>query len=231
MFEEIKRHITEAEDSRKLSSVLIYQDNIEEVSEDIDSSILQIRSLMESNNIQAMLDDKTINEDNFDRARDGYELVYKKIFDIKNDLDATKDMLADLVANLSGTESEGAEVAQEVRSESFDIISDYLYVKEGMVHLTELFGSKKLSEPIMSVINQILNLSIPHIKELLKKIDFTKQYKDEDIDKLIIALKQEIVDVEKSAPKPRSIEDVMLGHNIKKAIASGKRPVPVYTGV
>ena len=178
-----------------------------------------------------MLDDKTINEENFDRARDGYELVYKKIFDIKNDLDATKDMLADLVANLSGKESDGAEVAQEVRSESLDMIADYSYVKEGMIQLTELFGNKKFSEPIIYVINKILSLSIPHIKELLKKIDFTKQYKDEDIDKLILALKQEIMDVEKSIPKQRSADDVVLMHSIKKAIAGGQRHVPVYTGV
>lgn len=135
MFEEIKKYIAEAEGSRKLSSVLIYQDNIEEVAEDIDSAILQIRSLMETNTIQQMIDDKVIDPNNFEFARDSYELIYKKLFDIKNDLDETKQSLAQLLDKLhkkSGsaptqvTDKEGSRKDDVVHSESMRQIANYI---------------------------------------------------------------------------------------------------------
>lgn len=257
MFQEIKKTILEAEESKKLSSVVIYQDNIESVCENIDTLILQIRSLIEANSIGELVDNGVINIRNVEMASDKYEIVYRKLFNAKNELDSVKDNLAATIDSLNKTkapaptaeepkdqkpvvapeEKKPVEKPEEkkvvaapeekkelprkqTRSEAYEMISDYAYIKENILLLNELF-KKKPSIHIQELISSILSKSWDAVKQILKQIDLTKQYSDEELDKLILTIKEKL-DKYQDAMTPKSLEDILFQKNIMNMVKAGR---------
>jgi hypothetical protein len=88
--------------------------------------------------------------------------------------------------------------------------------------LEEMFGKRKSAEPIWGIINSILRQSIDAVKRLLSKIDFTKEYSDQDIDKLVLALKGELED-EKKRTNSRSGDEITYAYNLGRTHAQGKQ--------
>jgi len=110
---------------------------------------------------------------------------------------------------------------------------DALIVESQYKQLTELFKKyQKTGITVKQVIDKILHYPIPAVKELLAKIDFTKEYRDSEIDNILLTLKNEfdkMGDAETS--NARSLDDVIRTHNLQKAKDKGIKPLPTYLGV
>ena len=114
MMDDLKEYIYEAETDTKDAQVRIYQDNIEEVTSEIDSINIQIRSLMESNSIPKMLDNGTIDSGSYENATAGYSLIYKDLFAIREKMNESLTALTDLLSELVGEDvSAGSKIETE----------------------------------------------------------------------------------------------------------------------
>lgn len=101
MLKELSKYLVEDEDPRD-AQILIYQDNIQEVTNEIDKINVQLRSLMESHRIDDMVGDGTVNEQNYDNAKAGYALLYKDLFGIRDQLNESLTALVDLLKEVTG---------------------------------------------------------------------------------------------------------------------------------
>lgn len=101
MLKELNKYIAEDEDPRD-AQILIYQDNIQEVTNEIDQINTQLRSLIESHRIDDMVGDGTINEQNYENAKAGYALLYKDLFETRNHLNESLTALIDLLKEITG---------------------------------------------------------------------------------------------------------------------------------
>jgi hypothetical protein len=115
--------------------------------------------------------------------------------------------------------------------EEIETCIDQLVIESQVEQLKELFGNKrKNSEPIIAIINSILRYPAVQVKKILARIDFTKDYTDSDVDKLILSLKDEIDTAKEESPQ-RSGDDLVRTYNLGRAHGQGKKVQPGYVGV
>jgi hypothetical protein len=114
MFQELKKYIVEAEESDKDAQIRIYQDNIQQVTSEIDATNIEIRSLMESHPIGKMIDDGTITTASYENANAGYSLIYKDLFAIRDKMNEALTSLTDLLTEIVGdTVAAGSKIEDE----------------------------------------------------------------------------------------------------------------------
>lgn len=107
-----------------------------------------------------------------------------------------------------------------------------MIVESNYIVLKELFKKyNKTGITIQQIIDKILHYPIGTLKDILDKVDFTKEYTDSEIDKLILSLKEKLDSLLNPAEKGRSLDDILRNKALEKIKASGKTMTPAYLGV
>jgi len=109
---------------------------------------------------------------------------------------------------------------------------DVMIVESQLKIIKELFKKhNKSGITIQQILDKILHYPVGAVKDILAKIDFTKEYTDADIDSLLLTLKNKLDSLLHPAEAGRSLDDVLRNRNVEKIQAAGKRMNPSYLGM